>query len=163
MANGGISIFASQIITKFGFSTARSALLGMCQGVAEVVAVAIGTALFVCFGRRDLPSIFGYIVAVVGGILMVAVSKENKNTQMAGMSRSTGTDLTNMNRTVFGVFLPHLLPNLLQLAEYGRFWYDKAYHIQRQSASGLLCRQCTWPRSLLQLTFSGGRCTGLPE
>lgn len=85
VGNGGIGIFASQIIQLFGFSADRSALLGMCQGAAEVTGVAIGTVMFVKLKRRDIPSVFGSIVAICGAVMLIAVPHSMKITQMAGM------------------------------------------------------------------------------
>ena len=86
ITNGGISIFASQIITAFHFSNPKAALLGMCQGAGEVVAVVIGTALFIWLGRRDVPCLFGYAVAIAGGVMMTALDSSHSVSRMAGLT-----------------------------------------------------------------------------
>ncbi|KAI3624621.1 hypothetical protein CBS14141_003049 [Malassezia furfur] len=86
ITNGGISIFASQIITAFHFSNPKAALLGMCQGAGEVVAVVIGTALFLWLGRRDVPCLFGYAVAIAGGVMMTALDSSQSVSRMAGLT-----------------------------------------------------------------------------
>ncbi|WFD01195.1 hypothetical protein MYAM1_003957 [Malassezia yamatoensis] len=86
ISNGGISIFASQIIKAFHFSTPKAALLGMCQGAGEVVAVVIGTIIFVMTNRRDAPCLFGYVIAIVGGVMMTVLDSEKRVARMAGLS-----------------------------------------------------------------------------
>lgn len=86
ITNGGISIFASQIITAFNFSTPKAALLGMCQGAGEVVAVVIGTAIFLWINRRDIPCLFGYAVAIAGGVMMTVLGEDKPISRMAGLS-----------------------------------------------------------------------------
>ena len=93
VTNGGISIFASEIISEFTTEKTRNALLGMCQGAAEVVAVAIGTTLFVLLRRRDIPSVFGYVVAIVGTAMMTWLDSSMKVSRMAGESSLTGLAL----------------------------------------------------------------------
>lgn len=86
ITNGGISIFASQIITAFHFSNPKAALLGMCQGAGEVVAVVLGTALFLWLGRRDVPCLFGYAVAIAGGVMMTVLDASQSVSRMAGLT-----------------------------------------------------------------------------
>ncbi|WFD34157.1 hypothetical protein MCUN1_000993 [Malassezia cuniculi] len=86
VTNGGISIFASEIISEFTNEKTRNALLGMCQGASEVVAVAIGTVLFVTLRRRDVPSVFGYLVAITGTAMMTWLDPSMKVSRMAGLA-----------------------------------------------------------------------------
>lgn len=86
ITNGGISIFATQIINSFGYSKPRSALLDMTKGASEVVAVVLGTLLYVWKGRRDVPSIFGYIIAIVGGVMMTTLDSRHNPSRVAGIA-----------------------------------------------------------------------------
>lgn len=86
ITNGGISIFASEVIKDFGFSAPKAALLGMTQGAGEVVAVIMGTAIFVWINRRDIPCLFGYIIAIIGGVMMTVLGKDKNNARMAGLA-----------------------------------------------------------------------------
>lgn len=86
ISNGGISIYATQIINAFGFDKPQSALLDMSKGLAEVVAVVIGTLMFMLWKRRDVPCLFGYMVAIVGGVMMSVLDASHKVTRVAGLS-----------------------------------------------------------------------------
>lgn len=85
VTNGGISIFATQIINAFGYAKPKAALLDMTKGAAEVVGVFIGTLIFIWTKRRDVPSVFGYIVAIVGGVMMTVLDNDHKISRVAGI------------------------------------------------------------------------------
>lgn len=86
VTNGGISIYATQLINSFGYDTAMSSLLDMCKGAAEVVAVFIGTGIYLLIFRRDVPSVFGYVVAIVGGVMMTKLGEDQREARVAGIS-----------------------------------------------------------------------------
>lgn len=84
VTNGGITSYSSQIIKEFNFSNEDAALLGMAQGFAEVVAIFMGAAIFAWCNRRDIPSMLGLIIAVVGSIMMVSLGADKIPSRMAG-------------------------------------------------------------------------------
>ncbi|WFD00019.1 hypothetical protein MYAM1_002765 [Malassezia yamatoensis] len=85
VTNGGITSYSSQIIKEFNFSNENASLLGMAQGLAEVVAVLMGGAIFAKCNRRDIPSMIGLTIAVVGSIMMVALGPSQNSSRMAGL------------------------------------------------------------------------------
>lgn len=86
VGNGGISNFASEIITEFTEEKRENALLGMSQGAAVIVSIIIGTVLFMCLGRRDIPCVFGHLVAVTGTAMMTWLDPSMRVTRMAGLA-----------------------------------------------------------------------------
>lgn len=85
ISNGGITSYSSQIITGFRFDNQRAALLGMAQGLGEVVALYMGMALFMVTKRRDVPSLCGMAVAFTGSLMMVTLGPDKNPTRMGGL------------------------------------------------------------------------------
>lgn len=86
ITNGGISIFASEVISEFTSDKKENALLGMSQGAGEIVGVAIGSAVFLWLRRRDVPSVFGYVVAVAGTAMVTWLEKSKHVSRMTGLA-----------------------------------------------------------------------------
>lgn len=84
VTNGGITSYSSQIIKEFDFSNENTSLLQMAQGLSEVVAVFMGAAIFAYCNRRDIPSMIGLVIAMVGSIMMVALGPDQNSSRMAG-------------------------------------------------------------------------------
>ncbi|EST09991.1 Major facilitator superfamily [Kalmanozyma brasiliensis GHG001] len=73
IANGGVSNFSSAIISSFHYDSRTTALLGMAPGAMEVVAVAFGAWLSYKTRSRVIPGVLMYLLAVVGGTMMIAI------------------------------------------------------------------------------------------
>ncbi|KAG8878927.1 hypothetical protein FRB98_005910 [Tulasnella sp. 332] len=84
ISNGGVTNFGSTIISNFGFDKKRTALIGMSTGASEVVAVMLGITLAWLTKTRVIPGVFSFAVAIVGGIMMIALPASNKAGRMAG-------------------------------------------------------------------------------
>lgn len=84
VTNGGITSYSSQIIKEFDFSDENASLLQLAQGLAEIVSVLMGAAIFAWCNRRDIPSLFGLIIALIGSIMMVALGADKNSSRMAG-------------------------------------------------------------------------------
>lgn len=84
IANGGVSNFGSEIIKQFGYSSKRTALLGMAPGAVEVVAVYAGAWLSFKTKTRVIPGVLMYLIAVVGGTMMIAIPASAKAARFLG-------------------------------------------------------------------------------
>lgn len=84
ITNGGITSYSSQIIKGFNFSNENASLLGMAQGLAEIVAVFMGAYIFSLWNRRDIASLLDLAIAIVGSVMMVALGQDKNSTRMAG-------------------------------------------------------------------------------
>jgi MFS family permease len=74
VANGGVSNFGSAIISGLGYNKKDTALLGMAPGFAEGVFIAAGAWLANRTGSRAIPGCAAFLVALVGGALMISPS-----------------------------------------------------------------------------------------
>jgi len=79
-----VTNFGSAIISDFGFDKKRTALVGMSTGASEVVAVMLAIAISVWTKTRVIPGVFSFVVAIVGGVMMVAIPASDKAGRMAG-------------------------------------------------------------------------------
>ena len=86
VVNGGLNNFASEIISEFTSDRRKNALYGMCYGGAQVGGMFIGGALFLWSKRRDVTSIFGYIVAITGIAMMTWLDESQRDSRLAGLS-----------------------------------------------------------------------------
>ena len=84
IANGGVSNFGSEIIKQFGYNSKTTALLGMAPGAMEVVAVYFGAWLSNATRTRVIPGVLMYAIAIVGGIMMIAIPASSKAARFAG-------------------------------------------------------------------------------
>ncbi|ETS63626.1 hypothetical protein PaG_01925 [Moesziomyces aphidis] len=84
VANGGVSNFGSEIIKQFGYNSKTTALLGMAPGALEVVAVYFGAWLAFATGTRVIPGVLMYMLAVVGGTMMIAIPAHAKAARFTG-------------------------------------------------------------------------------
>lgn len=71
IANGVSSNFSSAIIKGLGYDTKRTALIGMSTGGSEIVALMLGIVIAHYSGTRAVPGVFSFLVAIVGGILLL--------------------------------------------------------------------------------------------
>lgn len=76
IANGVASNFSSAIIKGLGYDTKRTALIGMSTGGSEIVAVMLGVVIAHLTGTRLVPGVFSYLVAMVGGIMLLTVKDQ---------------------------------------------------------------------------------------
>lgn len=84
VANGGVSNFGSEIIKQFGYNTKTTALLGMAPGALEIVAVYFGAWLSFKTKTRVIPGVLMYLIAVVGGTMMIAIPPSAKAARFIG-------------------------------------------------------------------------------
>lgn len=84
IANGGVSNFSSAIISAFHYNSKTTALLGMAPGAFEVVAVYFGAWLSYKTKTRVIPGVLMYMVAVVGGTMMIAIPASAKAARFTG-------------------------------------------------------------------------------
>lgn len=81
IANGVSSNFSSAIIKGLGYDTKKTALIGMSTGASEIVAIMLGILIAHLSRTRAVPGVFSFIVAMIGGILLLTV--KDKVTQVA--------------------------------------------------------------------------------
>ncbi|WFD18138.1 hypothetical protein MCAP1_000350 [Malassezia caprae] len=84
IVNGGIYTFGNLIIQSFHYDDKQSALLSMTLGGGMVVCIWLGLLGFYLLKRQDIVTIASLLVAIVGGIMMVALPVANKAGRMAG-------------------------------------------------------------------------------
>lgn len=84
IANGGVSNFGSEIIKQFGYNSKQTALLGMAPGAMEVVAVYAGAYLSYATSTRVIPGVLMYIIAIVGGSMMIGIPATAKAARYGG-------------------------------------------------------------------------------
>ncbi|GAC95519.1 allantoate transporter [Pseudozyma hubeiensis SY62] len=84
IANGGVSNFSSAIISAFHYNTKTTALLGMAPGAMEVVAVYFGAWMSYKTRTRVIPGVFMYLIAIVGGCMMIAIPPAAKAARFTG-------------------------------------------------------------------------------
>lgn len=82
VSNGVSSNFSSVIIKGLGFDNKKAALVGMSTGLAEIVAIVLGVIVTRYSGTRVIPGVFSFIVAIVGGAMLIGVN--DKITKLAG-------------------------------------------------------------------------------
>lgn len=115
VTNGGITSHSSQIIKEFDFSNENTSLLQMAQGLSEVVAVFMGAGMFAYCNRRDIPSMVGLVIAMVGSIMMVALGPDKNSSRMAGTFHR---DMNILHpRSLPRPLFCHPTADVLQLAE----------------------------------------------
>lgn len=69
---------------QFGYDSKKTALLGMAPGAMEVVAVYFGAWLSYRTRTRVIPGLLMYIIAIVGGVMMIAIPKTGKSARFGG-------------------------------------------------------------------------------
>ncbi|TKY90603.1 hypothetical protein EX895_000601 [Sporisorium graminicola] len=84
IANGGVSNFSSAIISAFHYDNKTTALLGMAPGAMEVVAVYFGAWLSYKTHTRVIPGVLMYLLAIVGGVMMIAIPPHAKAARYTG-------------------------------------------------------------------------------
>ncbi|SPC65437.1 probable DAL5 - Allantoate and ureidosuccinate permease [Ustilago sp. UG-2017b] len=84
IANGGVSNFGSEIISQFGYDSKTTSLLGMAPGAMEVVAVYFGAWLSHVTHTRVIPGVLMYILAIVGGVMMIAIPSTSSAGRYSG-------------------------------------------------------------------------------
>ncbi|SYW79170.1 related to DAL5 - Allantoate and ureidosuccinate permease [Ustilago bromivora] len=84
IANGGVSNFGSEIISQFGYDSKTTSLLGMAPGAMEVVAVYFGAWLSHVTHTRVIPGVLMYILAIVGGVMMIAIPSTSSSGRYSG-------------------------------------------------------------------------------
>ncbi|PWN46940.1 MFS general substrate transporter [Violaceomyces palustris] len=84
IANGGVTNFGSVIIKQFGYDTKQSALLGMVPGLSECVAIYVGAYVAYKTNSRAIPGVLCFMVAIAGGVMMIAIPPAQKVARMAG-------------------------------------------------------------------------------
>lgn len=82
--NGGISNFFSQLIVSFGYTSEQSLLYGAPAGAVEIVTLLAWGWLAGRYGQRILISCGGLVIAIVGMVLIVALSLSNNHGRLAG-------------------------------------------------------------------------------
>lgn len=84
VANGGVTNFGSEIIGAFGYDDRETSLLGMSTGGAEIVAVFLGLFLASWTNTRVVPGVLSFLVAILGGALMLGLPASNAAGRMSG-------------------------------------------------------------------------------
>ena len=104
--NGGLTNFFSQLIEFFGFTPQESLLYGMPGGVVEIVVLVSWGLITQRWGNRLLWSIAGLGLALLGGILIVALPLSNR------VGRLVGYYLTNALPVAFAALLSLVSSNV---------------------------------------------------
>ncbi|KAE8309957.1 MFS allantoate transporter [Aspergillus transmontanensis] len=93
--NGGISNFFSQLINGFGFSKEQSLILGVPGGAVEVIALVLNAYIGHITNQRLLSSLGGLITALLGIILILALSESNNVGRLVGyyMTEASATSI----------------------------------------------------------------------
>ena len=84
VANGGVSNFGSEIVKQFGYNSKTTALLGMAPGAMEIVAVYFAAWLSYKTHTRVFPGVLMYVIAIIGGTMMIAIPASSKAARFSG-------------------------------------------------------------------------------